>query len=165
MKVFKTILLTITKYILVVVLTLIIGFLLLWFISFSLTVVNFIPNENSIFYDIASINFSDFISAVFVSFMICVSFMFVCLMALTIFKPRFSSNVFSKLNRFLWTLITALFLTLTLIFWLDEKGFMIATSIVSFFALLFPLSKRFWDNPSSEQVASKEEQLEKRESE
>ena len=86
-------------------------------------------------------------------------------MALTIFKPRFSSNVFSKLNRFLWTLITALFLTLTLIFWLDEKGFMIATSIVSFFALLFPLSKRFWDNPSSEQVASKEEQLEKRESE
>ena len=76
-------------------------------------------------------------------------------------KERFNPQILSRINQLMFTVLTALFLTLTLVFWLDEKGFTIATSIISFFALLFPLSKRFWDSQNFEQVASKEKQSEK----
>ncbi|WP_128704548.1 hypothetical protein [Enterococcus faecalis] len=146
MKIFKEIFLTILGYTVsyLVALSLVIVFMM--FISYSLTFIRFIPNKDSIFYEFTRFDYLNLFPAARVSFILCLTFIFIYSLIRSFFLEKINSQSLSRIDHFVWTILTALFLTLTLIFWLDERGFTIATSVISFLALLFPLSKRFWDN-------------------
>ncbi|MEB7428340.1 hypothetical protein NGC25_13840 [Enterococcus faecalis] len=146
MKVFKEIFLTILGYTLASLLALILVIAFMWFAGFSLTFIRFIPNKDSIFYEFTHINYSNILPSAVVSFILCFTFMFIYSILRSFFLEKVIPQSLSHVDHFVWTILTTLFLTLTLIFWLDERSFTIATSVISFFALLFPLSKRFWDN-------------------
>lgn len=106
--------------------------------------VSVFANPNSMFNELIKIEFSYLIYSAVLSFFI--SFFFIIFVAIISekFGKKHPVEVQRKRAAFLWNGTTALFLTLTLIFAFDEKGFTIATSIVSFFALLWPLTKEFW---------------------
>lgn len=150
MKPLKSILQTLFGYVILAAVSSIFIFIFIFSIGLGLTFIKFIPNKHSIFYEVASINYLEFFSALLVSFMICLTVMVVYSFIFVLIRERLKPQTLSRINQLMLTVLTALFLTLTLIFWLDEKGFTIATSIISFFALLFPLSKRFWDSQNFE---------------
>lgn len=118
---------------------------ILFMIIEAIRFLNYIPNKDSIFYDLLEFQFSDLLVAALVSFILCMLFLAICIVFMSIVYNRMAPQKFRSFGRIVMSVLTALFFTCTLMFWLDEHGFTIATSIISFFALLFPLTKDIWD--------------------
>ncbi|HHX0198636.1 TPA: hypothetical protein ACU3U3_003332, partial [Enterococcus faecalis] len=146
LKVFKEIFLTILGYTIAYLFALSLVIVFMLFISYSLTFIRFIPNKDSIFYEFTRFDYLNLFPAASVSFILCLTFIIIYSLLRSFILEKVYLQSLSRVDHFVWTILTALFLTLTLIFWLDERGFTIATSVISFLALLFPLSKRLWDN-------------------
>ncbi|EKZ0430609.1 hypothetical protein LF858_05640 [Enterococcus lactis] len=119
-----------------------------------------IPNKNSLFFEILKFNYRDFLPSFLISACFSLAVFVVSVMILISFRNKMSVNTFTNLGIGLYNVVTAIFFTLMLVLWLNEKGFMIATTIVSFLALLLPMTKRIWKNqfPENPHEQSKQKQ-------
>lgn len=106
--------------------------------------IQIIPNDNSLFFLILDFDYRYFLLSFFISFFLSFIIFLVSITILIFFRNKLGEKNFMSLNIGLYNIVTAIFFTLILVLWLDEQGFMIATSIISFLALLLPLTKRIW---------------------
>lgn len=106
--------------------------------------IQIIPNDNSLFFLILDFDYRNFLLSFFISFFLSFIIFLFSITILIFFRNKLGEKNFMSLNIGLYNIVTAIFFTLMLVLWLDEQGFMIATSIISFLALLLPLTKRIW---------------------
>lgn len=106
--------------------------------------IQILPNDNSLFFLILDFDYRNFLLSFFISFFLSFIIFLVSITILIFSRNKLGEKNFMSLNIGLYNIVTAIFFTLILVLWLDEQGFMIATSIISFLALLLPLTKRIW---------------------
>lgn len=139
------------------------GFVAFFFSAFSLlfisitlqllkSLLNSLPNKDAMVFKIVDFNFSDLLPSILYSFLFTLVFHITSMICLTLLmKPL--RKYFDTLAKGLWNFSTVLFLTLVLISWLSESSFMIATAVISFSALLTPLTKKYWESQFPENLA------------
>lgn len=120
---------------------------------FSMTIdilnvlLTFNENKNAMIFDLIDFNYKQLIFASIAGFIYAAVFLLVSNFLLVFFSV-FKKNIHKSkdIAKKLWTISTVIFFVCTLLFWLDEKGFMIATTIISFAALIKDPLKIFWES-------------------